>query len=216
MTFTYPLQGKTFQKTSAFGKRWGDNHNGIDLKADSGTPVVAVADGEVIKSDNKDEKGYGGQILLKHKIDGNTFYTRYAHLKEYHKGPGETVKKGEVIGKSGGGPNDKNKGRATGPHLHFEVLDDVSSPIDPEPFLTGAAVLATTGDNNKDKDKDKDIDPYEKSNAESIPDKIMKAFYKGYGPASLFAAVPGLSQPKESEIPKPILEEIDRIKELLK
>ena len=213
MKIDYPLQNKSFQKTYDFGRK----HKGVDLKANSGTPVVAIADGEVMKSDNSDANGYGGQILLKHKIDGETYYSRYAHLKEYYPKVNTVVRKGDVIGKSGGGTDDKNKGFATGPHLHFELMDGLSNPMDPEPFLTGASVLgATSGDSSKDKEEDKDKDQYNKSEEESIPTKIMKAFYKGYGPASLFAAVPGLSQPKESEIPKPIMEEIDRIKELLK
>ena len=125
------------------------------------------------------------------------------------------VTKGEVIGKSGGGPDDKNKGRADGPHLHFEVLDGLSRPIDPEPFLTGAAVAAgtaTSGDTKTDTTTDK-----QKEYADSITGKVLGGFSKIYAPVSALASVSGLSSPqKESEIPKPILEEIDRIKELLK
>ena len=215
MTFSYPLKGKSFEKTSSFGPRYGQKHNGVDLKANSGTPVVAAADGIVMRSDNSDTNGYGGQILLKHHIDGKTFFTKYAHLKEYYPKVNETVTKGEVIGKSGGGPNDQNKGRATGPHLHFEVLDDLSQPIDPEPFLTGAAVLAATSSSNNDKEKT-DVEKI-KSDNDSITDKVFKGFSKVYAPLSALASVSGLaSTQKESEIPKPIMEEIDRIKELLK
>ena len=135
MELTYPLQGKSFSVTSNFGQRNMGNHKGIDLKAESGTRVVAAASGRVIKADaTSDPNGYGGQVLIRHEAKGNTFYTKYGHLRKIDVSKGDLVNKGEVIGESGGGPNDPNKGRSTGPHLHFEVRF-YDAPLNPEEII---------------------------------------------------------------------------------
>jgi Peptidase family M23 len=220
MEMTYPVSGENFKSTSAFGMRNNAKHKGIDLKADSGDRIVAALPGVVIKSDDTtDPQGYGGQILIKHDIDGKIFYTRYAHLRKRYVVANETVSQGEKIGEAGGGENDPNKGRATGPHLHFELLDYGQKPIDPEPYLKGAliggaaALAAST-----DKDSGKKPEDDGSSNSEgNVVDKIMRGFMKGYTPIANLASLKGLSEPqKESEIPKPILEDIERIKQLLK
>jgi len=160
MEMTYPVSGESFKSNSSFGMRNNAKHKGIDLKADSGDRVVAALPGVVVKSDDTtDPKGYGGQILIKHDIDGKIFYTRYAHLRKRYVVTNETVSQGEKIGESGGGEDDPNKGRATGPHLHFELLDYGQTPIDPEPYLKGAliggaaalAASALSGDDSSEK-----------------------------------------------------------------
>ncbi|PJZ71567.1 peptidase M23 [Leptospira perolatii] len=93
-----------FTKKSTF-------HGGIDLAADLGTPVYASADGIVSYSNEKG--GYGNLIVLKHNLG---YETRYGHLSKLLVDAGTRVKKGELIGKVG------STGRATGNHLHFEVL----------------------------------------------------------------------------------------------
>jgi murein DD-endopeptidase MepM/ murein hydrolase activator NlpD len=159
MDLYYPLLNKSFEATSGFGQRGTGKHSGVDLKADSGTRVVSIADGEVFKSDDtSDPNGYGGQILIKHLLNGKPYYSKYAHLRKRYVRVGETVTAGEKIGESGGGPNDPNKGRSTGPHLHFEILDGAKQPINPEPILTGVAVLggaALIGSSLFGKNKDK-------------------------------------------------------------
>lgn len=223
MEMTYPISGESFRSTSSYGMRNGRRHQGIDLKADSGDRVVAALPGTVMKSDDtSDPNGYGGQILLKHDIDGKIFYTRYAHLKKRYVVVGEFVKQGERIGESGGGENDPHKGRATGPHLHFELLDYGQKPMDPEPFLKGAligtAASVLSGSSDKSKDSDSKTDSGKStSDAGNAVDKIMAGFMKGYSPIAYLSSLKGLSEPqKESEIPKPILEDIERIKQLLK
>lgn len=90
-------------------------HLGVDLAATKGTPVHAAADGQVVFMGR--DGGYGRLIKLDHAHD---YQTRYAHLSAYAKGlhDGEYVHQGEVIGYVGA------TGRATGPHLHFEIRHD--------------------------------------------------------------------------------------------
>ena len=87
-------------------------HLGVDYGAPRGTPVVATADGKVIRASRKG--GYGKTIILRH---GQDYRTLYAHLSRYAKGvrKGKWVKKGQVIGYVG------STGLSTGPHLHYEI-----------------------------------------------------------------------------------------------
>jgi murein DD-endopeptidase MepM/ murein hydrolase activator NlpD len=101
-------------------------HPGIDITAPYGTPVRATADGEVAFAGR--DRGYGALVVLDH---GAT-RTRYAHLSAIWVRPGQTVLRGEPLGALGG------TGRATGPHLHYEVRLG-SEPFDPECLLAGAA-----------------------------------------------------------------------------
>ncbi|EPG65038.1 M23 family metallopeptidase [Leptospira wolffii] len=86
-------------------------HGGVDLAAEEGTPVYASADGTVSFADHKG--GYGSLIVLKHILG---YETKYGHLSKMLVAPGTKVKKGQLIGAVG------MTGRATGFHLHFEVL----------------------------------------------------------------------------------------------
>ena len=103
--------------TSLFGWRthpilgYGRFHTGIDIGADTGTPVVASYSGQVTIADWLG--GYGLAVIVDHKAKSNE--TLYAHLSELFVKPGDWVKQGEVIGRVG------NTGMSTGPHLHFEL-----------------------------------------------------------------------------------------------
>lgn len=90
-------------------------HTGVDFAARRGTPVRAIGDGIIAEAGWNG--GYGKVIDIKH--DG-TYLSRYAHLQKFAEGirPGATVSKGQVIGFVG------STGRATGPHLHFELYKD--------------------------------------------------------------------------------------------
>jgi murein DD-endopeptidase MepM/ murein hydrolase activator NlpD len=114
-------------------------HLGVDFAAPFGTPVVAVADGEVVFA--KWASGFGRLVRIQH--DGD-YASAYAHLQRYATGikAGAFVTKGQVIGYVG------NSGQATGPHLHF-VLVRAGTPIDPlgtgipaPPRLAGEALVA--------------------------------------------------------------------------
>lgn len=88
------------------------HHIGIDFAAPMGTPVVAVADGEIIHASVNG--GYGNLIIVDH---GDGHHTYYAHLSAYASDikPGTQVRRGEEIGYVG------STGFSTGPHLHFEI-----------------------------------------------------------------------------------------------
>ena len=87
-----------------------DYHQGLDISADAGTPVYATADGTVLLAQR--EGAYGNLITIDH---GYGLETRYGHLSKYEVKSGSQVKRGQVIGRVG------STGRATGPHLHYEV-----------------------------------------------------------------------------------------------
>ncbi|HZQ10405.1 MAG TPA: M23 family metallopeptidase [Anaerolineae bacterium] len=87
-------------------------HPGIDLANSMGTPVVA-ADSGYIETVGWDSSGYGNMILINH---GNGAITRYAHLSAFAVQAGQSVKKGQLIGRVG------STGHSTGPHLHFEII----------------------------------------------------------------------------------------------
>lgn len=95
--------------TDTFGTRNG-KHKGIDIAAESGTPVYAVDQGTITKSYYSGS--YGHVIFIKHE---NGTETVYAHLQERLGSEGQEVKQGEQIGKMG------STGNSSGVHLHFEI-----------------------------------------------------------------------------------------------
>lgn len=119
--FAWPIEGEL---SSLYGVRHGRRHDGIDIRASRGTPILAAADGEVVYS--KRLRGYGNLILLKHRED---FFTVYAHTSVNLVKKGARIKKGQMIAKVG------STGRSTGPHLHFEVREG-TKPRNPLFFLS--------------------------------------------------------------------------------
>lgn len=110
----WPVKGHI---TSSYGTREdpfngkGSFHPGIDISAPYGAPVVASADGHVVSAEW--EGALGHCVQVQHGRSG--FSTVYGHLKEYFVTPGQSVRRGEVIGFVG------RSGRTTGKHLHYEV-----------------------------------------------------------------------------------------------
>jgi len=100
-------------------------HSGVDLEAEERTNVVAAAPGRVERV--WEDADYGLAVELQH---GGDYSTLYAHLREVTVDEGDEVTSGDQIGESG------QSGRASGPHLHFEVRVD-DKPIDPLPFIRG-------------------------------------------------------------------------------
>ena len=101
-------------------------HNGIDIAAKEGTPVVATADGIVVQEEYKEKgKGYGRMILIRHN---ETYTTMYTQLSAFNAKVEQKVKKGDVIGYVG------QSGISTGPHLHYEVWKN-NKPVNPEDYF---------------------------------------------------------------------------------
>ena len=100
---------------------------GIDIAAQVGTPVYASAAGVVsfVKYNYRPNKGYGREVVIDH---GNGIKTRYAHLSEISVRVGQKVNRWDAIGRVG------KTGRATGPHLHYEVIVE-SRHIDPIRYI---------------------------------------------------------------------------------
>ena len=117
-----PVHGRM---TSGFGERFHPIlgyvrfHDGVDLAAALGTPIVAAADGRVIGAGWRG--GYGEQVEIVHE---GGLETRYGHMSRIAAHAGEIVRKGEVIGYVG------STGLSTGPHLHFEVTRN-GRPVNP-------------------------------------------------------------------------------------
>jgi murein DD-endopeptidase MepM/ murein hydrolase activator NlpD len=86
-------------------------HEGMDFSARTGTPIYATGDGVIARADNS-ASGYGNHIVIRH---GFGYETLYGHLSKYNCKPGQTVKRGDVIGYVG------STGRSEAPHLHYEV-----------------------------------------------------------------------------------------------
>jgi hypothetical protein len=95
--------------TDVFGSRNGA-HKGIDIAAQSGSPIYAVDGGIVSKSYYS--QSYGNVVFIKHQ---DNFETVYAHLNKRNVSEGQAVKQGEIIGHMG------NSGDSLGVHLHFEI-----------------------------------------------------------------------------------------------
>jgi murein DD-endopeptidase MepM/ murein hydrolase activator NlpD len=119
--FQWPLVGPI---NSPFGPRWGKFHAGVDIGSPHYQEIVAAADGEVLYA--HDTAGpLGKAVVLQH---GHGMRTVYAHLSLIVAQEGDTVRQGQAIGGVG------NTGRATGPHLHFEVRRN-GVPLNPEDYL---------------------------------------------------------------------------------
>jgi murein DD-endopeptidase MepM/ murein hydrolase activator NlpD len=111
LVFGWPVRG---QVSSRFGPRNGKGHDGIDIRAPRGTPVVAAEAGRVIHSGGG-LGAYGKTVIIKHV---GRYSTVYAHHHDLRVKEGAFVEKGDVIGTVG------TSGNASGPHLHFEVRRD--------------------------------------------------------------------------------------------
>lgn len=133
-----PIDGPaTFEDSWGWARSGGRSHEGVDMIATRGTPIVAVRNGSAQFKTN----GLGGRAVWLTTVNGDKFY--YAHLNDWN-GSSRDVKAGELIGWVG------STGNANGPHLHFETLPgglgenpyfhtliacvaDLSAPPEPQP-----------------------------------------------------------------------------------
>lgn len=108
LRFIWPV--KTKSVSSKLGRRWGRNHDGVDIRAPRNTPIYAAESGEVVHSGWM--RGYGRIMIIRHK--GN-YFTAYAHMNKVFVKKGQKVKRGQRVAAVG------KTGKVTGYHLHFEV-----------------------------------------------------------------------------------------------
>ncbi len=126
----WPVHGRV---TAGFGERMdplsgeGAFHAGMDIAAPVGTEVEAAADGIVFSAGP--DAGYGNAVLIDH---GYSITTKYGHLSRIYVVVGQEVRRGQVIGAVG------MTGRATGPHLHYEVHVQ-ETPVNPARYLHNAS-----------------------------------------------------------------------------
>ena len=122
-----PIDGAaTYEDSWGWARSGGRSHEGVDMIADRGTPVVAVSDGDALFKSNR----LGGNAVWLTAANGDKFY--YAHLDSFS-GDSRTVQAGDVIGYVG------STGNAGGPHLHFETLPG-GSVENPYPHALAACV----------------------------------------------------------------------------
>ncbi len=140
--YLWPVE-KYYTLSTLFGGRvhpltgTASDHTGIDIVAPEGTPVLAARDGMVII---EDFSATDGNYLVIQHTDGTS--ALYAHLKDYAVPAGTTVQTGQVIGSVG------STGASTGSHLHFEVRDADSNPVDPLNYydLNALSLYVQSGD----------------------------------------------------------------------
>eukprot|EP00899_Mesostigma_viride_P024198 jgi/Mesvir1/4963/Mv11452-RA.1 len=121
--FIRPVE-KQWVVSSGFGSRWGRFHNGVDLAAPMGAPILAADSGTVTYA-AYEPRGYGHIVEVTHS-DG--WQTLYAHSQRIFPRVGDKVERGECIATVG------CSGRVTGPHLHWEIRDPSGKPVDPSLF----------------------------------------------------------------------------------
>lgn len=117
--FRWPARGRVIAGYSGKGA-----NEGINIAVPEGTPVKA-AEGGVVAYAGSELKGYGNLVLIRHP---NGYVSAYAHNGELSVKRGETVKRGQVVAKSG------QTGNVASPQLHFELRKG-STPVDPMPYL---------------------------------------------------------------------------------
>ena len=119
----WPMQAGMGVVRQGFGVKQGQRHDGVDIAAPEGTPVLAAAPGEVVYTGR--QSGYGVVVILRH---AQPLVTVYAHNSAVLVKEGDRVEAGTPIARVG------QSGRTTGPHLHFEVREG-TKPRDPLLYL---------------------------------------------------------------------------------
>jgi len=127
--FMRPATGRV---SSGFGSRWGTHHDGLDFAEFGNVDIQASADGVVSRSYYS--SSYGNVVFIVHNINGKTYETVYAHMRNRLVSEGQKVTQGTKLGLMG------TTGHSTGQHLHFELHEgrwnaEKSDAIDPAPFF---------------------------------------------------------------------------------
>lgn len=106
-------------------------HEGVDFEAPYGSPIHAIAAGVVVETNNPGWAALGVHVAIEHVIDGQVVVSAYGHMQQGSMtlAVGDTVYPGQVVGLVG------STGESTGPHLHFEVRQGGTTPVDPLAWL---------------------------------------------------------------------------------
>ena len=140
-SWVFPLPAESYELVSRFRTAERPSHDGVDLAAQTGTPIYAVADGVVLAAgctsaycDRPGNPGLGGCGLRVNLNHGNGLATRYCHAVRLNVTAGALVNAGDVLGWVG------STGNSSGPHLHFEVHRNApplssATAVDPLPYL---------------------------------------------------------------------------------
>ena len=143
MKLTSPVN--SWRVTSPFGPRWGRMHNGVDIGVPSGTITRAPRSGKVLSAGFFDND-CGGTIVIDHSnpFGAGKISTAYCHMRAINVKKGESVRKGEVIGETGGISNEKGAGNSLGPHLHFGIKVN-GKWEDPDKYFQQGVLKSGTG-----------------------------------------------------------------------
>lgn len=136
----YPVEQSAYHVSSAYGYRldpWTRRvqmHLGVDFAAADGTPIHSIADGVVVHAGAGIDGRSSNLVIIEHEINGEKVWSWYVHMWDHgvFVSEGDEVVAGQRIGLVG------SKGRATGPHLHFEVhVGEKGNTVNPEAYLAG-------------------------------------------------------------------------------
>lgn len=118
--------------SSKFGeKRSYETHPGVDIPVPSGTSIKAPLDGVVKTANINHNRQCGGTIDIDY---GNGFWSRFCHCRRIDVKEGDIVKRGQVVGLTGGKKGDTGAGNSQGPHLHFTLKKD-GQLVDPMKYI---------------------------------------------------------------------------------
>lgn len=121
ISFVAPVAG--YAVNSSFGPRGGRMHEGIDIAAPSGTPILVAAEGVVVRTGTSSSYGRFAEVM-----HDNGVTSFYAHMSHVMVSEGDQLAAGGQVGEVG------STGRSSGPHLHFEIRRD-GQQINPTAFL---------------------------------------------------------------------------------
>jgi hypothetical protein len=196
------------------GGRASKNHKGIDLSYPSGTQITSPLDG-VIEKASPNAGNCGGIITINHgEFNGKNIKTKYCHVKKIDVSKGDQVKKGEVVGLSGGGKNDPGRGNAMGAHIHFEVLEN-GVQVNPKSYyensISGEQTITQSPDKTQTNDGDNGLDD------DGSDGTTTSTGAKGYKEIakSLIKKLFGVENDVTPDVVNEIVEELYRYNELI-
>lgn len=131
VTLMSPVPVQPGMKGNFGQKRSYEIHPGVDIPVPSGTQIKAPLDGIVGTANINHNRQCGGTIDIDY---GNGFWSRFCHCKRIDVKQGDVVKRGQVVGLTGGAKGETGAGNSTGPHLHFTLKKD-GKQVDPLQYI---------------------------------------------------------------------------------